>query len=81
MPKLPKVTSLLFLYNMLRKKWMMQLIFYNADKHERLLKMMVRVKNSQTSQNGKFVMSLQYLWKEVRDEADFLDADKHQSYL
>ena len=59
----------------------MQLIFYNADKHERLLKMMVRVKNSQTSQNGKFVMSLQYLWKEVRDEADFLDADKHQSYL
>ena len=60
---------------------MMQLIFYNADKHERLLKMMVRVKNSQTSQNGKFAMSLQYLWKEVRDEADFLDADKHQSYL
>ena len=55
--------------------------FLNADKHERLLKMMVMVKNSQTSQNGKFVMSLQYLWKEVRDEADFLDADKHQSYL
>ena len=28
MPKLPKITSLLFLYNMLRKKWVMQLIFY-----------------------------------------------------
>ena len=27
MPKLPKITSLLFLY-MLRKKWVMQLIFY-----------------------------------------------------
>ena len=28
MSKLPKITSLLFLYNMLRKKWVMQLIFY-----------------------------------------------------
>ena len=28
MSKLPKTTSLLFLYNMLRKEWVMQLIFY-----------------------------------------------------
>ena len=28
MSKLPKITSLLFLYNILRKKWVMQLIFY-----------------------------------------------------
>ena len=28
MSKLPKITSLLFLYKMLRKKWVMQLIFY-----------------------------------------------------
>ena len=28
MSKLPKMTSFLFLYNMLRKKWVMQLIFY-----------------------------------------------------
>ena len=28
MSKLPKITNLLFLYNMLRKKWVMQLIFY-----------------------------------------------------
>ena len=27
MSKLPKITSLLFLYNMLRKKWVIQLIF------------------------------------------------------
>ena len=26
-------------------------------------------------------MSLQYLKKEVRDEVDFLDADKYQSFL
>ena len=28
-----------------------------------------------------FVMFLQYLKKEVRDEVDFLHADKHQSFL
>ena len=42
---------------------------------------MVTVKHSQSSQNSKFAMSLQYLKKEVRDEVDFLDADKHQSFL
>ena len=35
------------------------------------------VKHSQSSQNSKFAMSLQYLQQEVRDEFDFLDADKH----
>ena len=39
------------------------------------------VKHSQSFQNSKFAMSLQYLKKEVRDEVDFLHADKHQSFL
>ena len=39
------------------------------------------VKHSQSSQNSNFSMSLQYLEEEVRDEVDFLDADKHQSFL
>ena len=39
------------------------------------------VKHSQSSQNSKFVMSLQCHKKEVRDEVDFLHADKHQSFL
>ena len=30
---------------------------------------------------SKLVMSLQYLKKEVRNEVDFLQADKHQSWL
>ena len=38
-------------------------------------------KYSQSSQNSKFGMSLQYIKKEVRDEVDFLNADKHQSFL
>ena len=37
------------------------------------------VKHSQSSQNSKFAMCLQYLKKEVRDEVDFLHAEKHQS--
>ena len=43
--------------------------------------LMGMVKHCQSSQKGKFVMSLQYLKKEVRDEVDFLHADKHQSFL
>ena len=39
------------------------------------------LENSLSSQNSKFAMSLQYLKKEVRDEVDFLDVDKHQSFL
>ena len=42
---------------------------------------METVKHSQSSQNSKFAMSLQYLKKEVTDEVDFLRADKHQSFL
>ena len=39
------------------------------------------VKHCQSSQNSKLTMSLQYLKKQVRDEVDFLHADKHQSFL
>ena len=39
------------------------------------------VKHSQSTQNNKLAMSLQYLKKEVRDEVDFLHADKRQSFL
>ena len=38
-----------------------------------------RVKHSQRFHDSKFPMSLQYLKQEVRDEVDFLHADKHQS--
>ena len=39
------------------------------------------VKHPQSFQISKFAMPLQYLEKEVRDEVDFLEADKHQSFL
>ena len=31
--------------------------------------------------SGKFAIHLEYLKKEVRDEIDFLNAYKHQSFL
>ena len=39
------------------------------------------VKHFQCSQNSKFAMSSHYYKKEVRDEVDFVHADKHQSSL
>ena len=39
--------------------------------------LMRMVKHSQSSQISKFAMFLQYLQKRVRDEVDFLHADKH----
>ena len=77
MLRLPKITSLLFLCNILRKKWVMKLKSLQID----TMILMGMVKHSQSSQNSKFAMSLQYLKKEVKDEVDFLHADKHQSFL
>ena len=64
-PKLSKITSLLFLCNILRKN-RDEVDFLHADKHESLLHsdgmiLMGMVKHFQSSQNSKFAMSLQYL--------------------
>ena len=37
--------------------------------------------DAQSTQNSKFVISLQYLEKEGRDEVDCMHADKHQTIL
>ena len=49
----------------------------HVGKHESVLQIysMEIVKNSQSSQNSKFAMSLQYLKKEVKAEVDFLHAE------
>ena len=38
------------------------------------------IKHSQSTQSKKFVISLQYLKKEVRDGIHFFQVDKHQSW-
>ena len=79
MPKLPKITSLLFLYNMLKKKWVMQLIFYMQISMKTCYKLILRfflwVWSSILEVPQKAIP------KKVRNEVDFFDADKHQSFL
>ena len=38
------------------------------------------IKHSQSTQNNKFVISLQYLKKEIKKGLYFLHADEHQSF-
>ena len=49
----------------------------HAGKHESLLQIdgMQMVKNSQSFQNSKFAISLQYLKKELKAEVDFFHAE------
>ena len=46
-----------------------------------ILFLLVIARHAQSTRNSKFVISLQYLEKEGRDEVDFLHADKHQTIL
>ena len=66
-----------------KKVWLSWFLY--ADKRKSLLQvetmiLMGMVKHSQSFQNSKLAMSLQYLKKNLRDEADFLHGDKHQSF-
>ena len=42
---------------------------------------MFLARHAQVAQNNKFAISLQYVKKEVSDEVDCLDADKHERLL
>ena len=64
MPKLPKIKCFLFLYNTLRKRLVMRLIFYMQITMKVNYKfiqwfLMGMIKHSQSLQNSKFAMSLQ----------------------
>ena len=43
--------------------------------------LLVLARYAQSTQNNKFVISLQYLRKEGKAEVDFLQADKRQTFL
>ena len=60
--------------------------FLHADKHGSFLQIHTMifdgmVKHSQSYQNSKFTMTLQYLKVNGKNEVDFLLADKHQRFL
>ena len=59
----------------------MKLIFYMQISMKTCYKLKGMVKHFQSSQKSKFVMFLQYFKKKVRDEVDFLHADKHETFL
>ena len=85
MRKSPKITSLIFLWNILRKKWVMQLIFWKQISIKVSYELIPWfwwwiIKHSKSSQNSKFTIFLQYLKKAVKDETDFLHSDKHPSF-
>ena len=69
MPKLPKITCFLFICNIcLKREASDEVDSLYADNHESLLQidtmnLMGMVKHSQSFQNSKFAMSLQYLKK------------------
>ena len=66
MPKLPKT-----------KKFAISLRDNeNAPQVDTMI-LMEMVKHFQSSQNSKFIMSVQYLKKDVRDEVDLLHAGKY----
>ena len=80
MCKVPKITRLQCLKENVKGEG----DFLSADKHQGftqvdttilgVLLLMGMIKHSQSSQNSKFAMSLQYLKKEVKDDVDL---DKH----
>ena len=75
--KSPKITFL-FLCNILIKTWVIcRQISMKISCKLILWFLMVMVKYSQSSPNRKFIMSLQYFKKDVRDEVDFLHAERY----
>ena len=61
-----------------------EVYFWHADKvfYKFILSFWVCVaRHPQNTQNNKFVVSLQYLKENVKNEVDFLPADERQRFL
>ena len=72
MSKLSRITSYSFFLQHLKKEVSDEVDFVHADKHESLLQIDIMIligipMHSQSSQNSKFPISLQYLKQEVGD--------------
>ena len=81
MPKVPKITILQYLCNISRKTRMKSIFWQqiNIKDFFRLIQYNSCLpKYGQITQNSKFIISLQYLKKEMSNEVDILHAVKHQ---
>ena len=79
--KVPKISLHIYL-----KAWRMKFIFQLQINTEVFCKLIVSLwvciaRHTQSIQNNKFTISLQYLKETVRDEVDFLPADKRWRFL
>ena len=75
-----------YLYNISRKTWGTKLIFCLQVNSKVFYKLIVSVwvctaRHAQSTQKNRFALSLQYLKETVKNEVDFLPADKHQRFL
>ena len=87
-PRYSQSTQNKFAYpcNIFRKMREMNLIFCLQINTKLFYKLIVSlrvcvVRHVQITQNNKFVISLQYFKENVKDEVEFLLADKHQRFL
>ena len=84
-PKHPN-KKFVYLCNIFRKTWEMKFIFCLQINKKVFCKLIVSIRacvarHAQSTQSNKFAISLQYLKENVKDEVDFLSADKHQRFL
>ena len=75
-----------YLSNISMKTWGIKLIFCLFIYKDVFYKLIVILqvclaRHTQSTQNNKITISLQYLMENVKDEVDFLPANKHQSFL
>ena len=75
-----------YLYNISRKAWGMKLIFCLQINTKVFYELIVSlwvcvVRHAQSIQNDKFTISLQYFSEIVKDEVDFLPADKVKGFF
>ena len=85
-PQSTQNKKFIYLCNISRKLWEMKLIFclqMNINVFCKLLILlwMCVVRHTQGTQNSKFPISLQYLKENMKNELDFLPADKPQRFL
>ena len=75
-----------YLCNISIKAWGIELIFYLQINIKVFYKIIVSLwviiaRHAQSTQNNRFTISLQYVKKNVKNEVDFLPADKLQNFL
>ena len=80
MPKVPKIS--LHIFAISPKKHGGGVNFLPADKQKMIVSLLVYVaRHAQSIQNNSFTISLQYVKENMKNEVDFLPADKHSRFL